>query len=85
MQELMTAIGMSRSFKLEEALGPGWTWADHRDNVAKYIYPILGIKAKLLSAKEEDKKKEERDEEQEYEEMKSSQPSFGDNLLMSKL
>lgn len=85
MQKLMTAIGISRSFKLEEAMGPGWTWASHRDTVAKYIYPTLGIKAKLLSAKEEHKKKEERDKKQEYEEMKSSQPSFGDNLLMSKL
>jgi hypothetical protein len=53
MQELMIGVGISRYFRLEEALGLGWTWEVHRDNMAKYIYPTLGIKAQLLQAKEE--------------------------------
>lgn len=38
MQELMTGVGMPRYFRLEEALGPGWTWEVHRDNIARYVY-----------------------------------------------
>jgi hypothetical protein len=60
MQELMTAAGMPKEFRLEEALGPGWTWADHRNNIARFIYPTLRIKAELLRAEEE---KEEKDKE----------------------
>jgi len=49
MQELMTGVGMPRDFRLEEALGPGWTWAVHRNNIARYIYPMLGIKGRVVT------------------------------------
>jgi hypothetical protein len=53
MRELMTGVGMPRDFRLEEAMGPGWTWAEHRNSMAGFIHPILRIKAEMLRAKEE--------------------------------
>lgn len=51
MQELMTSIGMPRKVRLEEAMGPGWSWADHRNSMAKFITPALQQRVKLLQAK----------------------------------
>lgn len=48
MQQLMTAIGMPKDFILEDALGPGSTWVDYQNNIARFIYPMLRIKAELL-------------------------------------
>ena len=71
MQELMTGVRMPRYFRLEEALGPGWTWAEHQSTITKYVYPMLGITADLLRAKEE---KEGKREEEKRE--KSSHPTL---------
>lgn len=56
MQELMTGVGMPREFRLEEALGPRSTWEEHRNQMARFIYPMLRIKGELLQAKEKKKK-----------------------------
>jgi hypothetical protein len=71
LQELMTGVGMPRYFRVEEALGPGWTWEVHRDNIARYVYPMLGIKAELLRAKEKEEKKKKKKKEEKQSSTKS--------------
>jgi hypothetical protein len=51
LQEHMVAIGMPRHFRLEETLGSGSNWEDHRKLMEKHIYPMLRFKSKLLQAK----------------------------------
>jgi hypothetical protein len=53
MQEHMAGIGMPRDFRLEEAMGPGSNWRDHRNLMETNIYPTLRVKSELLRAKEE--------------------------------
>lgn len=52
MQKLMAGVGMPVDFRLEEAMGPGWTWAEHRKSMEKFVYPMLKVKADLLRIKE---------------------------------
>jgi len=53
MQEHMNAIGMGSNLGLEEAMGPRTTWENHRDELEKYVYSALQVKATLLRAREE--------------------------------
>jgi hypothetical protein len=81
MRDMMVEIGFKTGMKLEEAMGPGWSWADHYDNVVKWLYPILGVKASLLKAKDGSKEKKN----VEKEKIKSSRLKFWDSPLISKL
>lgn len=56
MQELMNGVGMPRDLRLEETMGPWKTWAKHRDDMERFIHPILRMKVERLRAKEEKEK-----------------------------
>ncbi|CZR69224.1 uncharacterized protein PAC_19124 [Phialocephala subalpina] len=53
MQEHMACVGMPKDFRLEEAMGPGSNWQEHRNLMEANIYPTLRVKSELLRAKEE--------------------------------
>ncbi|KAF2435071.1 hypothetical protein EJ08DRAFT_388737 [Tothia fuscella] len=53
MKELMAEIGTSPSLILEEAMGPGTNWQEHRLKMKTDIYPILRFKGKLARARVE--------------------------------
>ncbi|RDL33303.1 uncharacterized protein BP5553_08742 [Venustampulla echinocandica] len=51
MQELMVTVGLPSDLMLEEAIGPAQTWTRHRDDMERFIYPILRMKAEMLEAR----------------------------------
>jgi hypothetical protein len=50
MQEYMADIGVSRSFRLDEAMGSRFNLQSHRNLMEANIYPVLRVRAELLQA-----------------------------------
>lgn len=53
MQELMAGIGLPGNLRLEETMGPGGTWAKQRDNMEKFVFPMLRLKVQMVQAKKD--------------------------------